>query len=171
MARVKLPGAILAAVLAGGSALQIMTAATPVLEGNPLVAYQDMGGVWTICGGVTKGVKRGDVETVAGCERRNAEAIAIGLADVKRCVGAAAVERWPQTMQAGHGLFSYNIGGPKYCGSTPGKAAKVGDFARACAGISKWRFVAGKDCATSGTFCPGIIQRRAIERTLCEWEL
>lgn len=167
--RLRLPAAILSVVLACGSALGIMGEAVPILEGNPTQAYLDVGGVPTICGGVTKGVKLGDVETVEGCKRRNAEAIAVGLEDVDRCV--VTPTPMPETMRAAWGLFAYNVGGPKFCGSTAAKLLRSGQYPQACAQLDRWRFVAGKDCATSGSFCPGIIRRRAIERTLCEWDL
>lgn len=169
MAKIKLPAAILAVLAAGGSAYQIMGAAVPIVEGNPTVAYLDVGGVPTICGGVTKGVKIGDVETVEGCKRRNAEAISIGLQDVRRCVSTA--DQMPASMQAGWGLFAYNVGGPKFCGSTAAVHLRTKQFKQACEQIKRWRFVAGKDCALKGSNCAGIIHRRDLEETLCAWDL
>lgn len=169
MSRVKLPATILAAVLAGASALGIMGEAVPVLEGNPTVAYLDVGGVPTICGGVTKGVKLGDVETVEGCKRRNAEAVAVGLADVNRC--AVTPKPMPETMRAAWGLFAYNVGGGKFCGSTAAKLLRAGEFRAACAQLDRWVYVAGNDCRLKSSNCRGIVERRAMERTLCEWDL
>jgi len=140
MAKLKIPAAILAAIVGGGGAYAILDAAVPIVEGNPLVAYQDVGGVWTICGGVTEGVKPGQVETVAGCQRRNAAEIRKGLAHVERCVKAPM----PETRKAGLALFAYNVGGGAF-------------------------YVAGKDCREASSGCPGIVHRRALERALCEW--
>ncbi|MCI8212595.1 hypothetical protein AUC61_23980 [Pseudomonas sp. S25] len=169
MAKVTLPKAIFAAIAAGATAFGIMDKAVPIVEGNPLVAYLDVGGVPTVCGGVTKGVRLGDVETPAGCQRRNAEAIAVGLADVERC--ALTPKPMPETMKAAWGLFAYNVGGGNFCASTAVKLLRAGDFPAACAQLDRWRFVAGKDCRLASSGCPGIIHRRALERTLCEWDL
>jgi lysozyme len=164
MAKVTLPRAILAVVVAGGTAFGIMQESVPILEANPLVAYQDIGGVWTICGGVTYGVKPGDVETVDGCRRRNADAINIGLAAVDRCV----TYPMPETRRAAFGLMAYNVGGSAFCKSTAARLANAGQAAQACAQIDRWVYVAGKDCRLKASNCAGIVHRRAIERTLCE---
>lgn len=165
MAKLKIPAAILAAIVTGGSAYTILDAAVPIVEGNPLQAYQDVGGVWTICGGVTEGVKPGQVETVAGCQRRNAAEIRKGLAHVDRCVTVAM----PETRKAGLALFAYNVGGGAFCRSTLVKLANAGKPAEACAQLDRWVYVAGKDCREASSGCPGIVQRRALERALCEW--
>lgn len=164
MAKVTLPRAILAAVVAGATAFGIMQESVPILEANPLTAYQDIGGVWTICGGVTYGVKPGDVETVEGCQRRNAAAINIGLAAVDRCVSYPL----PETRRAAFGLMAYNVGGSAFCNSTAARLANAGRAAEACAQIDRWVYVAGKDCRLKASNCAGIVHRRAIERTLCE---
>lgn len=164
MAKVTLPRAILLAVVSGATAFGIMEKSVPILEANPLVAYQDIGGVWTICGGVTYGVKAGDVETVEGCRRRNAAAIYIGLAAVDRCVTSPM----PETRRAGFGLMAYNVGASAFCKSTAVKLVNAGRPAEACAQIDRWVYVAGKDCRLKSSNCAGIVHRRAIERTLCE---
>jgi len=169
MAKVKMPAIVLAVLAAGGSAYQLMDVAVPILEGNPTHAYLDIGGVPTICGGVTKGVKLGDVETVEGCKRRNREAIDIGLGDVARCI--ATPDPMPESMLAGWGLFAYSIGGPKFCGSTAAKLLRQGQYVQACEQIKRWRYVAGKDCALKSNKCDGIIHRRALEESLCTWDL
>lgn len=169
MAKIKLPAALLAVLAAGGSAYQLMDVAVPIVEGNPLHAYLDIGGVPTICGGVTKGVKLGDVETVEGCTRRNREAIDIGLRDVARCV--TTHDLMPESMKAGWGLFAYNVGGPKFCGSTAATLLRQGQYVQACDQLKRWRYVAGKDCTLKSSKCDGIIHRRSLEETLCAWDL
>ncbi|MCP1652697.1 lysozyme [Pseudomonas nitroreducens] len=165
MAKLKIPAAILAAILAGGGAVQVLDVAVPLVEGNPYKAYPDIGGVWTICGGVTKGVTPNQVETPEGCRRRNAEQIAAHLADVDRCVTAPMSE----PRRAGLALFAYNVGGGAFCASTLVKLMNAGRSAEACAQLDRWVYVAGKDCRKASSNCPGIVHRRALERGLCEW--
>lgn len=166
MAKLKIPAAILAAIVGGGSAYAILDAAVPIVEGNPLKAYQDLGGVWTICGGVTEGVKPGQVETVEGCRRRNESEIRRGLGHVERCIKAPISEPG----KAGLALFAYNVGGGAFCRSTLVKLHNAGKPAEACAQLDRWVYVAGKDCREASSGCPGIVHRRALERTLCEWQ-
>lgn len=166
MAKVTIPRAIFAVVAVGATAFGIMQESVPILEANPLVAYQDIGGVWTICGGVTYGVKAGDVETVEGCKRRNAAAINVGLAAVDRCV----TYPMPESRRAAFGLMAYNVGGSAFCKSTAARLANAGRAAEACAQIDRWVYVAGKDCRLKSSNCAGIVHRRAIERALCELE-
>lgn len=164
-----IPAAILAVILAGGSATDIMQAGIPLVEGQRYHAYLDSGGVPTICAGITKGVKLGDVETAEGCKRRNTEAIAIGLRDVQKCSGTLTSA--PQTFLAGLGMFAFNIGGPKYCGSTAARLTRAGKYLEACQQLPRWRFVAGKDCLITASNCRGVIDRREIEQAVCEYDL
>jgi lysozyme len=164
-----IPAVLLAVLAAGGTATQIMDAGIPVVEGQRYVAYLDSGGVPTICAGITRGVKLGDVETPDGCARRNAEAIQIGLRDVDKCSGD--LSRAPESFKAGLGMFAFNVGGPKYCGSTAARLVRAGEYRAACGQLPRWRFVAGKDCALAGSNCRGIIERRAIEQAVCEYDL
>jgi lysozyme len=166
MAKLKIPAAILTLLLGGATAYQVLDVAIPAVEGNPTVAYADVGGVPTICAGVTKGVKLGDVETLEGCRRRNAEEIQKGLADVRRCIAVPLNEG----QAAGLGLFAYNVGGGAFCRSTLAKMINQGRApAEACAQLDRWVYVAGKDCRIASSGCAGIIHRRALERALCEW--
>lgn len=164
-----IPAAVLAVLLAGGSAYQINEVATPVVEGTRLVAYADVGGVPTICSGVTQGVKLGQRETALGCKRLDAAAIKVGLQTVERC--AIAPTPMPESMKAAWGLFTYNVGSGNFCTSTAAKLIRAGRYRNACAELPRWRYVAGKDCALASSKCAGIIERRELERTLCEWDL
>lgn len=64
--------------------------------------------------------------------------------------------------------FAYNVGVGAFCASTAAKKLNAGDHAGACAQISRWIVVAGKDCRQPGSGCAGIPLRRAHERALCE---
>lgn len=164
-----IPAAILAVLASGGTALQVMEAGVPVVEGERYTAYLDSGGLPTICAGITRGVKLGDVETAEGCKRRNAEAIRIGLQDVETCSGDLSTV--PRSVLGGMGMFAYNVGRPKYCGSTAATYVRAGKYLEACRQLPRWRYVGGNDCAIASSNCRGIIERRAIEEAICEYDL
>ena len=164
-----IPAVLLAVLVGGGSALDVMEAGIPIVEGQEYHAYFDSGGLPTICAGITRGVKMGDVETAEGCKRRNAEAIRIGLRDVEKCSGV--LSQVPRSVLGGMGMFAYNVGGPKYCGSTAATNVRAGKYLEACRQLPRWRYVAGKDCLIASSNCRGIIERRAIEEAVCEYDL
>jgi lysozyme len=57
--------------------------------------------------------------------------------------------------------FTFNVGVGAFCGSTLNKKLNDGDYAGACAELSRWTWAGGKQL-------PGLIKRRAAERELCE---
>ena len=62
---------------------------------------------------------------------------------------------------------TYNIGLGNYEGSTLRKLYVANAFPQACYQFTRWRFVAGKDCAVASSRCPGIMTRRKKEESLC----
>ena len=126
-------------------------------EGFRSVAYNDGVGVTTIGFGTTVGVKPGDTVTV---ER----ALHLALADVSKT--EAAVRRCVK-VPLSQGEFdayvslAYNIGTTAFCGSTLVKKANAGDYAGACAEITRWN-------KAGGQVLRGLTKRRAAERAKCE---
>jgi lysozyme len=59
-------------------------------EGERRVAYQDVGGVWTICRGTTKGVHAGMTATALECEAMSAADLIVAVKGVERCSPALA---------------------------------------------------------------------------------
>jgi lysozyme len=57
--------------------------------------------------------------------------------------------------------WAYNVGSSAACKSTLVKKLKAGDYAGACAELSRWTKFQGRDL-------PGLVKRRAEERALCE---
>ena len=133
------------------------------------VAYNDGVGTTTIGFGTTKGVKPGDKITV---ER----ALVVALEDanrhgeiVKRCV---KVPLFQHEFDA-YTSLAYNIGAGKsgvvdgFCWAKRGgpsmlvKKLNEGDYAGACAEISRWTKAGGKELR-------GLVKRRAAERAMCE---
>jgi len=57
--------------------------------------------------------------------------------------------------------FSYNVGVARFCASTLVAKANAGDIRAACAELTRWNKVKGREVA-------GLTRRRAAERALCE---
>lgn len=57
--------------------------------------------------------------------------------------------------------FAFNVGNNAFCGSTLVRKANAGDMAGACAELSRWTLAGGKEL-------PGLVRRRAAERSMCE---
>lgn len=64
--------------------------------------------------------------------------------------------------------LGFNVGPEAVCRSSIAAKLKAGKHAEACATISQFRFVGGKDCALPQNGCRGIVRRREAERQLCE---
>ncbi len=115
------------------------------------------GDVPTLGFGTTEGVKPGDTTTVP-------EALSRALRDVRKSEGAVkqcvTVPLYPYEYDAYISL-AYNIGASAFCGSTLVKKLNAGDYAGACAEISRWIYAGGKRLR-------GLVNRRAKERALCE---
>lgn len=150
-----LPAVVLAALLAS----------LGVHEGRKYVTYYDQANVLTVCDGITgKGVIKDKKYTDAECDALLMERVVAVDNAVMACL-----KKDPTPFQRfSYDHFGYNVGGPAFCASTLVKKHNAGDFVGACREFARWRFVAGKDCATSGRFCPGIVARRAFEAAACE---
>ena len=57
--------------------------------------------------------------------------------------------------------FAFNVGEGAFCKSTLVRKANAGDVQGACAELSRWTYAGGKQL-------PGLVQRRAAERQMCE---
>lgn len=115
------------------------------------------GDVPTIGFGTTDGVRMGDRITPP-------QALARALTDVGKFEGALRqCVRVPlsQGEYDAYVSLAYNIGARAFCGSTLVQKLNAGDYAGACAEISKWDKFRGKPL-------PGLTTRRAAERAMCE---
>lgn len=130
--------------------------------GKPrLVAYQDIVGVWTICGGETQGVTRGMRETVAGCEARDEAALIRHAEPVLACT--PGLRNRPNQLAAAVSL-AYNIGAAGYCRSTVARRFNARDWRGACEAFLMWN-------KAGGQVVRGLDRRRRAERDLCLKEL
>lgn len=126
-----------------------------------LVAYRDIVGVPTICGGETKGVRMGMVETVEGCKARDEAALVRHAEPVLACT--PSLRGHPNQLSAAISL-AYNIGTGGYCASTVDRRFDAGQWRAACDAFLMWNKAGGK-------VVNGLDRRRRAERDLCLKEL
>lgn len=141
---------------AAAAALALAATAVTRFEGTRYAAYQDFGGVWTICQGHTHGVKPGDTASKEQCAAYlNAD---LGMANdaIDRCVSVplSVGER------AAYIDLIFNIGDGAFCRSTLVRVLNSGDHKAACEQLMRWTHAGGKQLQ-------GLVERRKSERDLC----
>lgn len=143
-----------------------LLAALPFFEGREYTPYWDkLGGVWTVCAGVTgPGVVPGRKYTSEECDALESGYIRQMYARMGTCVPGEI----PFDVAKAMGHFAYNIGEGAFCKSTAARLLRAGDFKGACAQISRWTYVGGKNCRLPASKCSGIVKRRDWERATCE---
>lgn len=149
----------------GKIAAAIVTAAigvaAPVIayfEGYIPQTYADPVGIPTICFGhtgadVTPGRKASREE----CEAILKQDLGSAVESVYRCIGSPMKAHQLAAMVS----FTFNVGEGSLCRSTLARKANYGDWAGACAELTKWKYAKGIEL-------PGLVKRRAAERAICE---
>ena len=146
---------LIAAIGAAATALVVPLVAK--YEGTVLRTYRDPIGIITACTGHTgPELRMGQTFTRQQCEAMLYQDLA-QHADVLGCI------RQPLTdgQRAAFLSFAFNVGEGAFCQSTLVRKANAGDLQGACAELSRWTYAGGKQL-------PGLVQRRAAERQLCE---
>lgn len=152
-----------------GGALAAALALVGLFEGTRYVAYQDSGGVWTICTGATKGVQPGDTATPEECRDR----LIVELME-----HAKPLERIPHQLPdnviVAWADFCYNVGVGNCQNSTGYKMLRNGQIYQACQQLLLWRYTRDMtdrrlDCFddANARTCGGIKKRRITEYQLC----
>lgn len=142
------------------AALTIILPVTAHFEGRRQQAYADPGRGWdlpTICYGHTKGVTRGMTATLEQCETWLREDMYTAMADVQRLV---RVDLSVHELAA-YSDFVFNVGAAKFASSTMLRQLNDDNRAGACAELSRWVYANGEKL-------PGLVNRRAVVRALCE---
>lgn len=57
--------------------------------------------------------------------------------------------------------FAFNVGQAKFCSSTLARMVNAGELPGACAELLRWTYAGGRQL-------PGLVNRRAAEREMCE---
>jgi lysozyme len=146
---------LIAAIGAAVAALAVPLVAK--YEGTVQATYHDPVGIITACTGHTgPDLQMGQVFTREQCED-------MLYKDLLKHTAALECVRSPMTdgQKAAFLSFAFNVGNGAFCSSTLARKANAGDMPGACAELSRWTYAGGKQL-------PGLVNRRAAERRLCE---
>ncbi len=144
---------------AGGLAASLILAGAALVapwEGLELQAYPDVIGVWTVCYGETKGIKKGDRFTEEQCNDMFAKSLPVYR---KQMLSYVKVPLTPY-QEAAFISFSYNVGTSAFGKSTLVKKLNKGDYQGACSELKKWVYADGKKFQ-------GLVNRREDEYLMC----
>ncbi|WP_078059248.1 lysozyme [Tropicimonas marinistellae] len=168
--KVSLPGAVLASAGKGGwapgpvSDEAFNAVAVPFVgdwEGLRLEAYPDILGVWTVCYGETKGVKRGDSYTKAQCDAMLARELLEYRAGLHRYFTPETLAtRLPVGRDVAYTSLAYNAGIGAAGKSTATRRLNAGDVAGGCEALTWWNKAGGR-------VIRGLVRRRTAEYHLC----
>lgn len=126
-------------------------------EGTILQTYRDPIGIITACTGhVDPSLRLGTTYTREQCRDMLYSDLAKHADDLD-CVKAPLTDNQKVALLS----FTFNVGRQSFCGSTLVRKANAGDMPGACAELSRWVMAGGKTL-------PGLVNRRAAERALCE---
>jgi lysozyme len=145
---------------------------TAAFEGTRYIAYQDIGGIWTICTGATKGVKKGDMATPEECKSRLMVELLEHAKPLERIQ-----HQLPDNVIVAWADFSYNLGVVALQKSSGYKLLQQGKIAESCENILDYKYVrVGErlvDCFAdeNAKICGGIKKRRITEYKLCVGEI
>ncbi|QMV16664.1 lysozyme [Vibrio spartinae] len=145
-----------------GTVLFGAVAVTGTFEGQRNEAYQDPGGVWTVCFGETAGVR----QDMSYSDQQCAMMLASSLNYHNQPLENLHYQLPPNVHIAALD-FSYNLGTNALRRSTLYRKLKQQDIAGACLEFNRWVYLNGKDCRVTGNRCRGIVTRREIETQLC----
>ncbi|MBA85233.1 MAG: lysozyme [Rhodobacteraceae bacterium] len=130
-------------------------------EGRSLRAYQDIVGVWTICDGVTSGVKPGDTATDAQCDAMLTHELRAHAEGLSACIADDVERQIPTQTAAALVSWAYNIGTGAACRSTLVRKLNGRAWSEVCTELSRWNRAGGR-------VVRGLTNRRAAERADCE---
>ncbi|MNN28568.1 Lysozyme RrrD [compost metagenome] len=142
----------------GAGVAAVLLTYVPSFEGMVLRGYKDPIGIVTACAGHTKTAVLGRPYTQAECLVLLEKDLVEHAEPVLACTPALKDKPGPL---AGAVSLAFNIGAPKYCGSSAARRFNAGDIAGGCAAIEMWNKAGGK-------VLPGLVKRRATERAICE---
>lgn len=122
-----------------------------------LTAYLDIVQVPTICDGITKGVKLGQRRTPAECAVLLEDALVAHAEEVIACVPQLYGRDWQAPAAVS---LAYNVGGPRFCGSSAAKLFRARRWREGCEALLLWNRAGGR-------VVRGLALRRERERQTC----
>ena len=154
-----------------GAVVAVAGVFTGVQEGTIFHSYPDPVLGWgkaTACTGHTgPEIHPGQTFTAEDCASMQAADLKTTYLGILPCIGDVPM---PDRELEAWLSFAFNVGPAAFCKSSIPAKLKAGDHAGACATLSLYRFVGGRDCAMPQYqhVCGGVVRRRAAERSLCE---
>lgn len=134
-------------------------------EGLELVAYRDIGGVVTICGGDTQNVRMGQKATRAECDARTMRRLIEHEDGMLRCIR----RRMPAKVHEAMLRLTYNVGPDAFCRSSIPRKINAGDLAAACEAILSFNKICrGTGEARTCREVRGLTNRRIRENATCK---
>ncbi|BBD74691.1 lysozyme-like domain protein [Pectobacterium phage PPWS2] len=130
--RNKVAGALLGMTALGGG----ITAVVKHNEGYSETSYLDSAGVWTICYGETKDVKRGMRLTRGACDAQ----LTLSIQEHSKALQGLP-ESLPDVVVLGSIDMTYNVGIWGFSGSLVKRRLMVSDFAGAATAVLSWRYI------------------------------
>lgn len=123
-------------------------------EGRELRAYFDAVGVLTICDGDTDNVRRGMVETPAGCDKRlRTRLVGDFYKPLTKCI--PNFNGKPVSWSAMMLSLAYNVGTGAACKSTAARLGKAGRYLESCVAATRFNRAGGK-------ILIGLVKRREM---------
>lgn len=151
--------------LVGAPTAAWLLAITPQLEGKVLRGHRDPIGIVTACSGHTKTAVLGRPYTEAECEKLLVDDLIEHAEPVLACTPGLKGRPW----QLGAAVsFAINVGAGAYCGSATAARFNAGNFRGACRAINESDSGRPQWVTAGGKVLPGLVKRRAIERSVCE---
>ena len=141
----------------GAAAVALSVPLVMLYEGTVQRTYRDPIGILTACVGHTgPELRMGQVFSKEQCS---------AMLDGDLLKHAKALDCIDRELTPGQTAaflsFAFNVGNGAFCGSTLVRKANAGDMRGACAELSRWTYAGGKRL-------PGLVNRRAAERAICE---
>lgn len=163
------------------SVIALLLASLAVFESGGryiLTPYRDIGGVWTVCDGITgDDVIPYKTYTVSECDALNAKAVKKHFDEVVRLCGTSVLDA-PDRVQFAVGHLAYNVGPSAVCRTKSGGQSTIAreiearNYGAVCdAIIGRYYRAGGKDCRIKENRCGGIIKRREYEAGVCSGEV
>lgn len=145
-----------------------VTSESGSLANRPHKPYQDIGGVWTVCDGITgPDVVPNRLYSDDECDSLLAKHAYLHSAGVLDCI----TEPISVYEQVAYSRLAFNVGVSGVCRSNTIAVLNAGDHAAACAGIETFYKAAGKDCRVVANDCYGVWVDRQKTRAICEMRI
>lgn len=158
----------------GATALAVMQAITPTMEGMRTDAYQDVAGNWTICIGETwidgRHVRKGDHRSEAYCIARFNIRAQYFLTELRKPLKTDQ----PPLRMGSLGDFGYNVGIENYKHSSTLRLINASKVREGCEAMGLYNKARVWDPALKRiVLVPvwGLTVRRWVDTFFCEWEL